>query len=77
MLWISLTQHPQAPNFVHQQSRDDVARQHGQSAEEVDKVYHVGIVEVVAEVQHAALLVVQKGAVDQFAVDKPVFEQVW
>lgn len=72
---LSLTQHPQASNFVHEQSRHDVPGQDRQRAEKTDKVDHVGVV-LVAEVQQAALFVMQEGAVDEAAVDQPVLEEI-
>lgn len=71
-----LTQHPQASDFVHEQSRHDVPRQDSQRAQETDKIDHVGVV-LIAEVQQAALFVMQEGAVDEAAVDQSVLEQIW
>lgn len=65
---LSLTQHSQASNFVHKQSRHNVPRQDSQCAKEADKVDHVGVV-LITEVQQAALFVMQEGAVDEAAVD--------
>lgn len=79
LLWVvwPLTQHPQPADFVHEQRRHNVARQHGQRAQETDKVDHVGIVLVADVAEQAALLVVQEGAVDQAAIDQPVLEEIW
>lgn len=73
--WI--TQHPQPSDLVHEQRGDDVPRQDSQSPQEADEVDHVGVVLVAHVAQHAALFVVQEGAVDQSAVDQPVLKQVW
>lgn len=70
-----LTQHPQTSDFVHEQSRHDVPRQDSQRAQETHKVDHVGVV-LIAEVQQAALFVMQEGAVDEAAVDQPVLKQI-
>lgn len=71
----ALTQHPQASNFVHEQSGHDVPRQDSQRAQKTNKVDHVGIV-LIAEVQQAALFVMQEGAVDEAAVNQPVLKQI-
>lgn len=71
----SVTQHPQASNLIHEQSRYDVPGQHGQGAQEADEVDHVGIV-VVAEIQQAALFIVQESAVDELAVDQAELEEI-
>lgn len=57
------TQHAQTSYFVHEESGDDVARQHGQRSQEVDKVDPVGAV-VVVKRHLTARLVVVEGAVD-------------
>lgn len=57
------TQHAQTSYFVHEESGDDVARQHGQRSQEVDKVDPVGTV-VVVKRHLTARLVVVEGAVD-------------
>lgn len=72
-----VTQHPQPSDLVHQQRRDDVARQHGQGAQETDEVDHVGIVVIADVTEQAALFVVQERAVDELAVDQPILEEVW
>lgn len=69
------TQHAQAADLVHEQGRDNVSGEHGQGAQEADKVDHVGVV-VVAEVQLAALLVVQECAVHHPAIDELVLKEI-
>lgn len=64
-----LTQHAQPPDFVHQEGGDDVARQHSESPEEVDKVHPVRAV-VVIERDLAARLIVRKRAVYHRRADK-------
>lgn len=72
---VSLTQHPQTSNFVHEESGHNIPRQDSQRAQETHKVDHVGVV-LITEVQQAALFVMQEGAVDEAAVDQPVLKQI-
>lgn len=75
--WLRITQHPEAPDLVHEQRGDDVPGQNGQSSQETDKVDHVGVVLVTDVAEHAALFVVQESAVYQSAVDQSVLEKIW
>lgn len=72
-----ITQHPEPSDLVHEQRRDDVPRQNGQSSQKTDKVDHVGVVLVADVTEHAALFVVQESAVYQSAVDQSVLKKIW
>lgn len=71
-----ITQHPQPSDLVHEQRRDDVARQHSQGAQETDKVDHVGIVIITDIAEQAAFFVVQESAVHELAVDQPILKEI-
>lgn len=70
------TEHPQPSNLVHEQRGHDVARQHGQGAQEADEVDHVGIVVIAYVAEQTAFFVVQESAVDELTVNQAVLEKV-
>lgn len=57
------TQHAEAPDFVHEEGRDNVSWQYSQCSQEVDKIDPVGTV-IIVKCHLTACLVVVEEAVD-------------
>lgn len=70
-----LTNHLESSDSVHEQGRNYVPRQDRQAAEKADKVNQKIV--VLLKVHVAALLLIQKGGVDEVTVNELVLIEVW
>lgn len=72
---VTLTYNSDSSYLVHEQGRDDVARQHSQTAQEADHVDHDVV--LLLEVQMAALFRVEEGGVFHSTVFELFLPEVW